>query len=297
LNRMIACLLFVSTCFVAQAGRSADAEVDITWYTPDYPPSFILTGPNKGKGIVDVFWKGVMERLPEYRHHIVTANMKRIIWALESQRKACAASLFITPERRKFVAFSEPYMFVFPVGVLFLKARYGTFEKLANEKGQLSLQELLNDSGLRLGYSNGRSYHKQVDRIIGELASLENSSKISTNSISYGVVRLLLHRRFDYAVGFSFEAEWLEREYELGDVLEFMPIAEAREVQLNHFGCPDNEWGRRVIADINRVVRQIRTDPRFYDTYLSWVSPYEKQRYLELLNEGFPPLVSEDIPK
>ena len=273
---------------LAQGSLPASAQDRITWYHPNYPPTFILNGRFQGKGIVDVFERGVIERLTGYRHEVREANMKRVVGMLSSGAKACAASLFKTPEREKIITFSDPYLFVFPVGIAFRKSDARVFKGLADDQGRISLEKLLRDGKRVLGYSIGRSYHNEVDRLIASLANETNSFRISTVSVSQGVLRLLSHRRIDYAVGFSYEKEWLVRGGGFKDDFGFMPLQEAQNVQLNYMGCPKNDWGRRTIMDVNKALREIRTDPDFYGAYFFWISPEERERYRALLKQGFP---------
>lgn len=286
MRRLIAATLVI--LLAALPLRDGMAGEAITWYHPDYPPTFILEGPFKGQGIVDSFVKGVQERLTDFEHGSGVANMKRIIRSMESGARVCAASLFRTPERESAVVFSEPYMFIFPVGLVFREEDRASFEALADDAGNVSLEALLRKGDMVLGFSTGRSYHKEVNRLIAELATPRNSREVNKSTISEGIIDLLLHHRVDYAIDFSQAVTWMAEGAGVVGKLGFLPIKEARSIQFNHMGCSNTEWGRRVIAEIDSALAEMRTDPAYYGAYLRWISAVERRRYEEFLAKGFP---------
>ncbi|MFT5755805.1 MAG: hypothetical protein ACI9LM_000517 [Alteromonadaceae bacterium] len=55
----------------------------ITWYTPDSPPGYILSGEYQNKGYNDLKLVFIIKSLPEYHHKKVAANYGRAL--LESR--------------------------------------------------------------------------------------------------------------------------------------------------------------------------------------------------------------------
>lgn len=271
----------------ASISNASEDKLSINWYHPDFPPNFILSGPQAGQGNLQVFEQGVIAHIPEYEHNVHDANMKRIELLLEESDNACSAVLFKTPKREKFVHFSIPYLFAFPVGIIIHQSNKPAFDKLVNSEGAISLVELMKTDQLMLGYSNGRSYNRHVDEIINQYANAQNSYKSSNTSISSDMLKMLQNKRFEYAIGFSFEGTWYEKKNEVGQLFSFYPIAEALNVQLTYMGCSKTPAGEKAINRINQELLHLRTDPAVYKTYLSWISEYEKEKYKELIEKGF----------
>lgn len=277
-----------SALFLSVTSLKANEDLDtIQWFYPDYPPVFIASGPYEATGILDVFRDGVIARVTDYKHEKVVANMKRILYALEEGQKVCAPSLFKKPEREEYIVFSDPYLLVFPVGIVILKENEEAFKPYVNKEGAVSLGALLDKTPNILGYAISRSYHQNVDRLIKEKGNGQNSFAVTNKSVSADLLTMLMNKRFEYIVAFSYELEWFNKQSQSEDKFTFLPLEEATNYQPNYMGCPKNEWGLKAIARINQELKIMRTDPRYYGVYFNWISDIEKQRYLELLKTEF----------
>jgi uncharacterized protein (TIGR02285 family) len=70
--------------------------------------------------------------LPEYTHTELIANFKRIIVELKQGENVCCPSLYKTPDREAFIAFSIPAVVVLPNVVIAKKEQKGLFQPYLN---------------------------------------------------------------------------------------------------------------------------------------------------------------------
>ena len=95
---------------------------------------------------------------------------------------------------------------------------------------------------------------------------------------------MLFAGRVDYLMGYPIEAQYVAEKLGKRDELLFYPVAETeKKFTIGHVGCPDTEWGRQVIDNINRILRDYREDPAFVSFYENWLGDDTKQRYRELV--------------
>jgi uncharacterized protein (TIGR02285 family) len=279
-------LVFLLPGHLMASGIKADKN--IAWLIFDYSPVFIVSGSQKGTGIIDGMEKYVKERLPNYQHTRSVSNIKRVLATLKNGRHGCASSLFWTPERAKIVEFSIPYLFVFPTRLIIRKDDLNSYKPYMNETGQVYLKRLLTESKLILGYAKSRSYSKTVDPLIAVYANKDNSLISYNEAVTKSLVKMLHGRRFDYGIAYNYELTQLLGDLGL-DAKKFttLGIAESNQPQFNYMGCPKNEWGQKVISEINAILKDGRSNPEFYDHYLRWMDETSIMEYNELIKIGF----------
>ena len=96
-------------------------------------------------------------------------------------------------------------------------------------------------------------------------------------------MRMLKHDRVDYTIGYGYEARYLGRQLGFeGDVIA-IPVREHSGYIPVYAGCPKTNWGRKVIADVNAIIRTSRKDPDLYGVYREWLDPQAWERYRKAL--------------
>jgi hypothetical protein len=65
----------------------------VNGYVSDFPPNYILSGPNRGKGTADRRLQICIERLPQFQHRIVVANPATSIEQMKTEPNICNAAL------------------------------------------------------------------------------------------------------------------------------------------------------------------------------------------------------------
>ncbi|WP_459874027.1 hypothetical protein, partial [Endothiovibrio diazotrophicus] len=95
LPRVLLLLLFTGP------GAAASGAERIDWLRFDYPPMYIVSGPQAGAGYMDNILQLLIDHLPEYEHAVRVANLSRILSELRQGNDVCIASLFVNEERQR----------------------------------------------------------------------------------------------------------------------------------------------------------------------------------------------------
>ena len=161
-------LLFtIATLFLA---ASAMAKDSISWLEAVAPPFFIHEGPFQGQGYEDLITNILIEKLPEYEHSHMKANISRHYQQWKQGEKACSLAMYKTPERMAFVYFSIPSVFTLPAVLIIHKDNYTKF----GNKKTISLSAILESTNFVIGRSNNRSYGVEFDSTLNEYGTAAN---------------------------------------------------------------------------------------------------------------------------
>lgn len=275
-------LVLSALCAIFLLSRPAMADETgntITWLHPIYPPVFMPKGPDKGTGILEQALPMLQQALPEYRHEVMETNMKRLLKTIEAGRFVCSNLLLKTPEREKFIAFSKPYILTHAYRIIVRAEDWQKFGRMTNQEGALSLAQLLETEGLRLGYSEGRSYSPPVNAVLKKQATKQNSYKSTNSDLLEALLKMTARKRVDYTIGYPFEVTYLARQMNLKQAFVSYAIAESADTYVAHVGCPNNAWGRKVIEAVNPVLERLRTDKKLYGAYMDWVDEPTGRQY------------------
>jgi len=248
-----------------------EPEKQITWYRADFPPVTIPQGTHIDQGFFDKTMLLLIEHLPEHTHNFEVANFKRIMLELKKNQNVCCPSLYKTKEREEFVAFSEPAMIVLPNGLITSEKGREKLKPHIDANGKISLHSLLKDEKIKIGISNGRIYSGGIDQILKQYSGQKNLLIRSGNDVFRGLINMLHMGRIDCLLGYPVEAGYFVRENNKLNDFIYYPVQESSvPFTVGHIGCPNNEWGRNIIREVNTLVKQHR-EKKFIDFYGEWL--------------------------
>jgi uncharacterized protein (TIGR02285 family) len=230
----------------------------IMWHQADFPPAFILQGEDAGTGYCNKMEKDVTAFLKEYEHRHIESNYKRITTALKDESNACCASIYKTPEREKFAAFSEPLFIGFSNGVIIPKEKVNLYEKYITPDKQIDLDALINtEKNIKIGIVSGRTYGP-IEKIIAPFKGTEKIyERASTDS--KGLVLMLTNNRIDILLALPMEIAYTAEQLGLGkEKMTFFPMKDGDLYTVSYMACTGNEWGKNVIEKINFAIEQKR---------------------------------------
>lgn len=280
-------LILVHSAGTSYAADSQHAPDEIVWYRADFPPVTIPFGTDAERGFFDQVMNFVIKGLADYKHNFHTANFKRIMSEIKNGENVCCPSLYKTEAREEFVSFSLPAMVVLPNGIIINEKNLLKIAPYVNENGQISLSELLLDTDLILGISNGRIYSNGIDEII-EQHSGKNIYTRSGDDVFQGLMSMLYLGRVDYIIGYPTEAGYFSKKQKQYKDYMFFPIAENKiPFTLGYVGCPKTEWGQEVIQRIDAVLKEHRHTDEFLGFYESWLDDSTKKLHRSIATEYF----------
>lgn len=275
---VIICLL----CCVPATGLAGEK---VEWMEAVAPPFFIHEGPLAGQGYEDVVTDIIMENLPHYDHVRVVANITRHYKEFKDGKKACNVGLFKTAQRKEFLYYSIPSFFTLPTVVIINKKNYSGF----GSTKVVSLEEVLKNN-LRLGRSLNRSYGKNVDKVLDAFGNSENIFEFEGSELSLNLFQMLKRDRLDGLIGLPEEAMYQAERLGIRDQIMTLAIAENQEGYngwLSYVACSKNEWGRKMIEEVNEVLLKQRPTERYRQAYERWLDDSTLEEYRKLYDDVF----------
>lgn len=278
---LFASFLFLHSHAYSEELQTIDPTI-LSWHTFEAPPLMITKGDKKGTGIVDGVRKLMQQEINDYTHREKTLPYKRFLLYAKQKLNICTAYLFKTPEREKYLLFSDPAV-VFPGYEVILHK--DTYEKLGFPDS-VSIKELFEKQRFLMATNKIRAYSPKIDPII---AKHEKQNLVSRSSGSTTLVfRLLATKRADFMIDFPNRILFWTHELEL-DANDYfsIPIREDYKNAISYIACPKTDWGASVIDKVNQVLKDnVRTD-----TYLQilqrWSPEYHKAEIKELHQKYF----------
>ncbi|MEE4241581.1 MAG: TIGR02285 family protein [Desulfopila sp.] len=261
------------------------AKDTISWMEAVAPPFFIHEGEFAGQGYEDIVTDIITENLPQYNHERIIANITRHYQEFKDGRKACNVGLFKTPEREEFLYYSLPSFFTLPAVIVINKDK---FEAFGSTK-VVRLEDVLKKN-LIIGRAERRSYGKQIDEILDLHGTEENVFSYEGYELSLNFFEMLKHDRLDGLIGLPDETLYQAERLGIRDQIMTLTIAENQsgyDSWLSYVACSKNEWGKKVIEEINAILLQHRPTERYRKSYERWLDDGAIPGYRKLYDEIF----------
>lgn len=247
-SRLIILCVFFGV-FLLRGEVLAQEKETIRWLMWKQVPNFIVEGKFKGQGIADTFTKTLQDKLPQYNHVNVMSNTRRY-QRLIREENVCVARAWIVPGSRSFRIHSRPMSLSPPTGIQILKSK----QHLFGDPGEvLSLEELLANPELKLGYLEGMTYPKKVHDLIEQYRGKKNVYFSSINAVEFDL-KLLTRNRLDYFFGFPGQATVDAKMKDIPNQYQFYNIKEIDKFVSLHTHCSNTPFGEKVMAEVNKVI-------------------------------------------
>ena len=261
----------------------AAAQGELVWLKIDFPPFYIAEGPRRGQGIGDEIVDLLAERLEGYEHQSRVASPDRIFKELEQGHGACSVAYIKTEERERVMLYSIPDMILPPNGITIRRDLLDRF----GGGGPVSLERLLGDSSLKLGVAAGRAYGPTLDPLLERLGGSQVHAR-SGDDIYRSLFQMLVRKRLDYVLGYPYEANFVAQSLGEAGTIVNLPLTETAAIYtLAHVVCPRNDWGRKVIGEIDEILRRERPTERYRRIFERWLDSAQLPAYRSAYDETF----------
>jgi len=256
---------FISISTYLIINMTAYAET-ITWQVNHAPPVTIIEGQYKGQGFLDLILKKIISQLPQYQHHIQVSSMARSIFDLKSNKKVCLPALFATDKRKKFSYFSKSSIAHPSHRIVFNR------KQQQSSQSSLSLDELLKNKNYILGLDLERSFGSYIDSIINKNIGKTDIYFRSSESPNQ-LLDMVKMGRINYTVVYPFKVSYYIQ-YNNFNVEDFnlYKIEGNHEFVIGRVACPKTDWGRKVIKDVDSVLKKIKPTPEYFKIMGKWWS-------------------------
>ena len=118
----------------------------------------------------------------------------------------------------------------------------------------------------------GRSYGP-LDAVLDKYKSSPHVYWRRGEDIYRSLFDMLMKGSVDYIVGYPYEALYMARERGVEGQVVTLPLVELPDYTLAHVVCPKNDWGRKVIVEIDRALQAERARPEYRDAIERWLDP------------------------
>lgn len=255
----------------------------VMWNEMNFAPHFILDGPYKGMGFGDKVIPILIEAFPEYQHRRFSGNTALMLERSKNDEHVCTINFIKTEERKKYIYFSLPYIFVLPNGLIIREEDKSKFDKYIDSDGKVSLASLLEKSDLKFGVSGKTAYGKGVDPIIA--ANKDNPNVVARfgKDLTEGLLQMLDLKRIDYMLTYPDMRSFLTKKLNIQSKLRYIPVAEMPKDYLleAHVACARNAWGEELIAKVDSLITDTDLIDKTADYYSYWLDENDKQIYQE----------------
>ena len=238
----------------------------INWQTYHRPPGIIMTGPNVGLGFVQKVNKLIIDRIPEYHHEMPLTTVGRALSDMKAGKHVCHPALFITPERKKFMLFSDASM-INPSNRLV--AKQGVLDQFSTEGG-IDIQTLLTANIFTFALINKRSYTDVIDEILFSHVDVSKVHWVSNTDLTT-IFQLINRDRVDLSILYPFELEYYLANSDISkQSLASYKIKGVPHYNIGAVACPKNEWGSKVIQKVNEILKQIKNTKEYKEAVTTW---------------------------
>jgi len=256
-------VLLLLLVHAVQAGDS------ITWGLVNFSPANLSR--------TDLARALIMEKLTDYTHEPINAPIPRIVSEIKSGAHWCWAGAIKNEEREGFSYLSMPFIFTFPQRIIVRRDRQGEFAA----RSPLSLQALLQDPALHTSVARDRVYSSAIDALFKRYPPPQVTSSIAE------AVQMLLAGRLDYVLEDAGVAKIHAQQLGQAQALVALSFKEMAGLVQGRVMCPKNEWGKKVIADINAVLRQERGSTRYRQIVEAYHDPDDQRALRQLYDDVF----------
>jgi len=243
------CLIILTGLLTANEAVEAEQRQTIRWLVWEQVPNFISKGPFKEQGIGDSFTKALQDKLPQFDHINVVSNTRRY-QSLIRQKDTCVAWAWIVPGSEEFRLHSRPVSLAPRTAILTLKSKQDLFGKPGEV---LSLENLLTNPAITLGYLEDMTYSKRVHELLEQYRGKDNLYFSSASAVEISL-DMLASNRLDYIFGFPGQATFDAETKGIESKYQFYQIEEINKFTSMHSHCHDGPLGQTFMAEINKIL-------------------------------------------
>ncbi|WP_288726830.1 TIGR02285 family protein [uncultured Aeromonas sp.] len=255
----------------------------IHWVQYDIPPFYIKDGSYSGRGVVDVTDAMIRAELPQYNHVIIWANIARIRHMMEQGQKVVCGNMIKTPEREAYQTFSTFHKKL-PTAphVIIPSSERDTYKKYMVDGSTIDLLSLIKSKDKKGYFIASRSYGSKFDQAIQEQKNKRVS--YSLNAPMGNILDLLLKDKSGFSIAYPEEIIYhAESKYGYNSSTDSkLNVASYRGkfAIINIYGqpkeiftyvaAPKTEWGYKVMADINKALAKLQSNPDYINENYVW---------------------------
>lgn len=279
-SRLFRALLVFSLLTLGAELRAEPQE--IIWGTSPWPGLVNLRDGQPHSGIIVDLLKQVNERLPQYRHRLQLVNLSRGLEQLKQPGTTCLLPTIRTAERDQL----GHYVGLFVAMPHQLLVRSSDQARFAEEQSEVSLRALLQNTQLRGGLIQDRSYGPSLDPLLNDPAVQPQLLRIQTSSAGNNLFDMLEHGRIDYLLEYAEVTQFVQQQGGASD-LTLLPLQEASTPLVSGIYCSRTHEGAALVRQIDQIARHPQVIAYFQQAQKAYVPATTLQHYQAWLDNFF----------
>lgn len=275
----LAMLVMAGPAFAQSAGTPQAAGVETLEWTVWPLPGVInvIDGKPTDGAAMDVL-RLIMANLPAFTPNYRLGNRLRQQQDMQQGQNFCSAPLFRRSDSDEYGYFI-PFMASTPIQVVIRASDAASFPI---EEGVISLADLAERDDLRGGYSGFRTYPPAVAQWLDQARADGRIEKATGTPSGENLLRMVSQGRIDFAFEFSILSNTVNKRLRSGEPLRSVPIKGHRALVEAGIYCSRTPWGKRVAGELDRVIRELSSDP---ETFLSLYRPWVPEETFRLFRD------------
>ena len=136
------------------------------------------------------------------------------------------------------------------------------------------MAEILKAGDKIIGRSKNRSYGPAIDSLLDTYGNADNVFQYEGNELSLNFFEMLKRDRLDGIIGLPEEVIYQAENLGIRDQIMTLTILENQgnlEAWLSYVACSKTAWGKKVVADIDRVLIEERSKVAYRAAYERWL--------------------------
>jgi uncharacterized protein (TIGR02285 family) len=262
-------------------------SIEITWTLEEWPPFNMLrngkiaSNPQElGDGAIDHMLLEIIKRMPGYHHIFQLSNLQRVRHGMEQGENLCTASAIKTPARLKHSYFTPEFLGT-PMALVVHQTRK---DAILGDANPVSLAKVIAQHGEEGRFQYLRAYGPQVDAVIEKSPVEVKRERVPASGF---LLKPLSQGLYGFTLEYPAVVEYARRRGNLTGPLLTVPIEEAPDWIVGYVACTRNDWGRHVIEDIDRAIRQASADPNYYDAMEKWLPAEYSKGFLPKMRDFY----------
>lgn len=258
--------------FIFPINSSAeDSKGKIFWGVRHFPPLYILEGEYKDQGIADQMLKIIFEDLTEYEHEKIVANNKRSEYQIKIGAHFAKLAMLKRPEREKYMYYSIPHYISPSHRLIIRKKALPKIQNIISINNEISLENLIEISSIKIGVELGRSVGKELDKILEKHKDQKNITVI-TSPNTEKTITMLSHGGIDCIIEYpEVVAFILKKDARKMKQLTVLRIKEKEPWVILYAVAPKNEWGHILINKLNAIFRREIPKEKYRGLIEQWI--------------------------
>ena len=263
-----------------QAAFGKEKQETVIWRTTDWPPAYILSGPNKGQGLYDELIALFETYMPEYQHRKIEMNTIRFLQQMRTPEKhttICHTSM-IEREAKDITHMSIPNSLLLAHKVIIRTDKIDELKNITGDPTTMSLKKLIHYKKLRGGIASfgTHTFLKPYEKRRNEFPNL-----VYIPEAYKQLMHMLFQGRIDYIIQYAPIVTYFEETLKFKGTTTAINITETKNTPYIkvHTACSKNDLGERVITKINALLKDAKQAPKITNIRLRW---YEKHDQIQL---------------